>query len=116
MSKNAFTKARAIETPIIKQLFGSDEAKKQASDPIDMMQAAYRLETHLFKVGPLYLFADTAAGQKWIWPGKGRNEVVLPEFHEIGQLGDEIMIDGTAYTDIRRLFSEGEVSFADLLT
>ena len=116
MSKNVFTKASVIQTPIIKQLSGSDETEKRASDPIDMMQAVYRLETHLFRVGPLYLFADTATDQPWIWPGKGRNEVALPEFYELGQLGGEIMIDGTAYTDIRRLFSEGEISFTDLLT
>ena len=67
MSKNAFTKARAIETPIIKQLSGSDETKKQASDPIDMMQVLIDSK-HTYSRSARFLFSR--AFSSVLWPSR----------------------------------------------
>ena len=61
--------------------------EEQLSDPIDAPQMAYRIESHLTNVGPLYLFSEDENGNPWAFHGEERERDARTEAGRPGKDG-----------------------------
>ena len=70
--------------------------EEQLSDPIDAPQMAYRIESHLTNVGPLYLFSEDENGNPWVFPGEGREGMLVPKRGDLGRMGGVVRMELTS--------------------